>query len=571
MLREQKPPNITTSQVKRLSPGRKMDHWNLKQCQVDSEDTESTMDNNPRSKKKKKEFVTVESRQTDNETTSIDRSSTCENTTLGGQSCRTSEVVSTGIEKTLEPFYNGQCEAMSRQLRSLIETDWPDSDSKLSNSCWHKTELGSSAIRTTIINPKKKSSSKISFQLSPSSVRKYMAGGTTKAEKQTRIRTIQVFPTLEQRQVLKKWFGNCRYTYNTCVAHERNNGIKTKKSHFQWLRNRFVTNKNIPYKKEWLKDTPKHVREGSVKDFVTARKAAFTNLRNGNIRRFDVNFRKKEDAQSILIPKDFLKSCDKVGIACYPSILRGTLLTRCKVPKIVHDCRLVYKNKSFFLHVPVDITAAKKASVDTDFCAIDPGERTFATVWSDKGVSEFGQAFGAKLFSRLVAMDKLRSKIDLEKVSRKKNRKKNAFENLSRRTQNILKDFHYKVASLLCDHYNNIVIPKFGTLGMISKKDRRLKTKTVRQMTCLGHAKFRERLLDVASRRGKNVFICSEEYTTKTCCSCGKMNESIGGSKTFKCKTCGFTEDRDIHAAFNIFLKFMKENSATIVVEEHQR
>ena len=137
--------------------------------------------------------------------------------------------------------------------------------------------------------------------------------------------------------------------------------------------------------------------------------------------------------------------------------------------------------------------------------------------------------------------------------------------------QNILKDFHYKVASSLCDQYNNIVIPKFGTTDMISKKNRRLKTKTVRQMTCLGHAKFRERLLDVAARRGKNVFVVSEEYTSKTCCSCGALNANLGSSKTFTCNVCDFVAPRDVHAAFNIFLKFMKENSAILVVEEHQR
>lgn len=228
MLREQKPPNITTLQVKRLSPGRKMDHWSLKQCQVDSEDIESMMDNNPMSKKKKRIcYCRVSS---NGQRDDLNRQIEYMREHYPGWTIMSD--IGSGLNwnrKTLEPFYNGQCEEMSRQLRSLIETDWPDSDSKLSNSCWHKTELGSSAIRTTIINPKKKSSSKISFQLSPSSVRKYMADGTTKAEKQTRIRTIQVFPTLEQTQVLKKWFGNCRYTYNTCVAHERNNGIKTKK------------------------------------------------------------------------------------------------------------------------------------------------------------------------------------------------------------------------------------------------------------------------------------------------------------------------------------------------------
>lgn len=320
-----------------------------------------------------------------------------------------------------------------------------------------------------------------------------------------------------------------------------------------------------------MENTPKHVREGAVKDFVTARKAALTNKKNGNISKFKLGFRKKDSTQSILIPKAFLKVDESPGVTCYPTFLKGKLMTCCRPPVIKHDCRLVFKNKAFYIQIPIDVEMKEIVEPVANFCAIDPGERTFATVWSPNGVSEFGTGFSSKMFSRLVAMDKLRSKIDLEKDRRKRKRKKDAFKRLSSRTQDILRDFHYKVASKLCDEFDNIILPPFQIKDMISKKNRRLKTKTVRSMTCLGHAKFRERLLQVASRRGKNVFIFPEEYTTKTCCKCGRLNEKIGSKKVFKCDGCGFEAPRDIHGAFNVFLKFMSENSATLVVERHQR
>lgn len=58
------------------------------------------------------------------------------------------------------------------------------------------------------------------------------------------------------------------------------------------------------------------------------------------------------------------------------------------------------------------------------------------------------------------------------------------------------------------------------------------------------------------------MFMVTEEYTSKTCCNCGALHQKLGGNKLFKCPGCGFTADRDIHAAFNIFLKFLKETSA---------
>jgi len=337
------------------------------------------------------------------------------------------------------------------------------------------------------------------------------------------------------------------------------------------MRNRFVTSKNIPDSMNWMKETPKHVREGSIKDFITSRKAAFTNKRKGNISKFNIGFRKKKETQSIVIPKDFIKADKDPGFMCYPRFLKSKLLTRTKVPVIRHDCRLVFNNDSFYLYVPIDVQASERKPMDKNFCSIDPGVRTFATTWSPGGVSEFGTGLASDMFSRLVSMDKLRSKIDTEKDKRKRKRKIHVFKRLSSRFQNKLRDFHYKVASVLCSDYDNIIIPGFGSKDMVSKKNRRLKTKTVREMSCLGHAKFRQRLSDVARRKGKHIHILSEEYTSKTCCACGTLNEKLGGKKSFKCENCYFEAPRDIHGAFNIFLKFMNENSITLVVERHQR
>jgi putative transposase len=83
-------------------------------------------------------------------------------------------------------------------------------------------------------------------------------------------------------------------------------------------------------------------------------------------------------------------------------------------------------------------------------------------------------------------------------------------------------------------------------------------------MMCLGHAKFRNILIQTAERMGKNIFVVSEEYTSKICCNCGNLHQKLGGSKTSGCAGCGFHADRNIHAAFNIFLKFLKEISASI-------
>ena len=394
-----------------------------------------------------------------------------------------------------------------------------------------------------------------------------MVAGSTENEL-TRIRRVQVFPTKEQEVVLDKWNDACRYTYNECVGLLNKVGsIPTRKGWFQWLRDRFVTNKNIEGTRRWLLDTPKHIREGAVKDFIAAYKAALSNKKNGNIQKFRMGFRKKSGgAMSIRIQRDTSSlKIDGDGVHFYKNSLRGPLRTRQAIDKqITHDCEILKSNGKFYLSIPTDCVKGEKVVTISNYCSIDPGVRTFGSVWSPDGVSELGPGFATELYPRLLSMDKLRSDIEIEKDHRKRSRKKQAFDRLSSRFQSILKDFHYRVAHHLCSTYDNIVIPVFGSKHMSRRSDRRLRTKTVRHMMCLGHAKFREILTQTAERMGKNVFAVGEEYTTKTCCNCGVLHETLGGNKTFACKSCGFTADRDIHAAFNIFLKFLKETSASI-------
>src|SRR5690606_8719719 len=54
-----------------------------------------------------------------------------------------------------------------------------------------------------------------------------------------------------------------------------------------------------------------------------------------------------------------------------------------------------------------------------------------------------------------------------------------------------------------------------------------------------------------------SVVIVNEAYTSKTCGSCGCLNERLGGSKHFHCPHCHFHIDRDVNGARNILIRFL--------------
>ena len=75
----------------------------------------------------------------------------------------------------------------------------------------------------------------------------------------------------------------------------------------------------------------------------------------------------------------------------------------------------------------------------------------------------------------------------------------------------------------------------------------------------LSFYKFSQRLIQTATfykdaviKRG------SEAYTSKQCGHCGTINDDLGSNKTFYCKKCRRSADRDVHAARNILLKHLE-------------
>ena len=131
---------------------------------------------------------------------------------------------------------------------------------------------------------------------------------------------------------------------------------------------------------------------------------------------------------------------------------------------------------------------------------------------------------------------------------------------LRKRARNMVDEVHKKTAKLLVAEFDTILIPTFEVSRMVEKDDRVINSKTVRQMLNWRHYAFRQ-LLHAKAReaQGVRVIEVTEEYTSKTCGGCGKINQALGAAKVFKCPHCQLVLDRDANGARNIFLKNMDQ------------
>lgn len=260
----------------------------------------------------------------------------------------------------------------------------------------------------------------------------------------------------------------------------------------------------------------------------------------------------KKRRTKIQIAEDALK---KKNDDAYKKTLKEIRITE-PLPNLISSIRLQkIKPNIYYLCIPV---IKQTAPITTNkICSIDPGVRTMLTVFDpeDKQVYMIGNNVD-ELVKRSKIIDKMKSRLRNFKGKRNARYKlKKEMQFIQRKIKNMTHDMHHKTSKFLSDNYKTIIYPKFNVKGMCNKKYRNIGKDTARRMYLWAHYKFRELLKYKTTLRGGKVVDCTEEYTSKTCSYCGRLNHALGASKTFKCPFCKYEVDRDIGAARNIYLK----------------
>jgi IS605 OrfB family transposase len=250
---------------------------------------------------------------------------------------------------------------------------------------------------------------------------------------------------------------------------------------------------------------------------------------------------------------------------------------------VSHDLRFLRTRQGRYYAVlvyAIQVAAEPPASAKGHIGIIDPGVGTAATVYCPRSgvVLKLGHGAAAKLSWMQRRLDQLRCRADPRNSEalaefgigtnhRQRCHLKRAADKLQERIVRLVDDAHHHLANFLCDHFEVVLIPRFGTSQMVRRVGRRIGRKTARQLQTWAHYRFLQCLLYTAKRRGTTVTIVSEAYTTKSCPCCGTLNQKVGGAKVFRCPNCQHAADRDTHGAMNILLRFLTENLPQAVAD----
>ena len=190
--------------------------------------------------------------------------------------------------------------------------------------------------------------------------------------------------------------------------------------------------------------------------------------------------------------------------------------------------------------------------------ALDPGVRTFQAFYSEDECGEIAPDIRKMADAAQRKIKGIRKRILYLKHNggdqTRINRLTRAWYRANARASNLASDLHFKTIKFLFQRYDVIVAPRLNAASML-RRDSNLSAVTKRRMSFLSHGMFHQRLLMKAKACGKVILDLEEHGTSKTCSSCGQINDKLGSSKDFKCPCCDFQADRDVNSSKNHLLK----------------
>ena len=444
-------------------------------------------------------------------------------------------------QKDCNTFYDNLCKSISSQLLSHKDID--NAMTECDNTFC--TAIVKSWFSTKQVTTNNKSSQNNCIQtFFPTHTEDTVSSATVAKSKR-----IRIYPTQQQKQLFKQWFGVERKVYNTCVNHFNEKDIEFK----GWMK--MSTLVLHSFTEEYFKTVPYQIKNKAVKDSYTSWR---TNCRKAKQtgKPFKLRYKsRKNPIQSCYIPK---KAVSEKGI--YHTISGKLKFSEREWLK--NDfcaCRLINDHGRWYLSVPQKITTTTTEN-QSGIVALDPGVRNFLTYFSEDG--RFGW-LGIHAFNKLLNLnlkrDHLLSKLALTKDKKKKCNLKCTLNRTYHRIQDLVDELHWQCINYLVHNFSVIVFPPFEVSGM-TKKGRKLRKSVVRSMLSLRFFDFKERLKQKCRECGVLYVEQNESYTSKTNSFTGELIPNLGSKEWFMYD--GIKVHRDLNAARNILLRAMRDSSA---------
>ena len=501
---------------------------------------------------------------------------------------KTLKLIINSKNKSLTPFWTNESKKISEKLWLPTHLEFVDPVINSSSNA----PMGKSWFSINKKHPQKNNSLMTSFNTSEfsflDSIEPELITSKTRygkpAPASLKTLKIRLFPTTEEADKLNLMFEQYRWYYNATLSvvyqhygfdkiaeplKYSNISIRQLMRKYNYTEEKidqFIiqsfdydeSRNEIPVPSWWdKKEVHSRLPRGASDKFTSSLNSAISNLKNGNINKFDMGFmsRKKPTEYFSFEDKDFPSFIRKIKSNYWFTNSKGRR-DKISFSDIIESTtekglEIIYEKDTgrYFLHYPVDRnwfpeedrrneSQVKFISKGDRVISLDPGVRKFLVGYDPRGESIFiGEGSHIELTELLVEIDKT-------EISKDKSI-------LWKKVKNLVSELHWKTISFLVENYDIILLPDFRVSQMV--KGNKLARITKRLLMMFSFHSFKEKLKYKCSMYNKKLIIVDESYTSCTCGRCG--NRKRTKLEVYSCNKCGLIIDRDVTGSRNIFIK----------------
>ena len=364
---------------------------------------------------------------------------------------------------------------------------------------------------------------------------------------------VRLYPTKEQKILIDKTIGSCRFAYNQTLVDCKQSYEQSK--HFPSKNERMKNLVPLKEKYEFLKEVDSQALQQSVRDFNSALDNFF---RNRNYFGFPTFKSKRNSKQSY-------RTTHRGGKA---DVLDNKHIKLPKLGKVKtkrFDMPKVYK----IFNITVEKTKTNKywASICVE-TEVQPLPKTGKQVGFDLGLIDlligsdgtrferpkFDYLYKDKLTKEQRKLSKMRTKLERANLNldecKNYQKQKHRVAKLYEHVANSAKDFNHKLSRKLVDKYDFIAMEDLNVSGLLKNHKLAYSIADVRWSQLLNFIQYK------CNWYGKEFRQVDRFYaSSKICSCCGTYHKDIVNSlsvREWTCPDCGVHHDRDVNAAKNI-------------------
>lgn len=371
----------------------------------------------------------------------------------------------------------------------------------------------------------------------------------------------EINPTPEQKQIINRTIGVCRYVYNFYLAHnkevyEADRKFVSGMEFSKWLNNVFLK-ENPDF--TWIKE----VSSKAVKQSIMNAERAYKNFFKGKS-----NFPKFKKKGRSEVKMYFVKTDAKVIIPCerhrikIPTLgwvrlkEKGYIPTNSQTHTIKSGC-VSYRAGRYYVSVLVEEEVKPEYNLNDFGIGIDLGIKELAVCSDGNKYKNINKTSCVRGLEKRMKREQRKLSRKYENLKTKKGeaarkniqKQKLKVQKLHQRLDNIRTDYINKTISNLAKTKPGwITVEDLNVSGMM--KNRHL-SKAVAQQKFF---EFSTKLKSKCSEYGIELRTVDRFYaSSKTCHNCGNVKSDLKLSdRVYHCEKCGYTADRDYNASLNL-------------------